>query len=57
MWDAMPTVFPDGLQAFQQRTQWGLQLHNRYWSTNSKYSSKNGGAYTFIDDGSSVTGM
>ena len=54
VWDARPDVFPDGLAAFQQKTQWGLQLHNRYWATDTNYSSRNGGDYTFIDDGSSV---
>ena len=29
-------------------------LHNRYWDPATNYSKKNGGQYTFIDDGSKV---
>jgi hypothetical protein len=29
-------------------------LHNRYWDPSTRYSTKNGGQYNFIDDGSKV---
>eukprot|EP00039_Didymoeca_costata_P006166 m.87998 g.87998 ORF g.87998 m.87998 type:complete len:840 (+) comp13136_c0_seq1:26-2545(+) len=55
VWDAMPSVFPDGLEAVLQHTGWPAQLHNRFWALNTPYSTKNGGKYNFIYDNSSCT--
>ena len=30
-WTAMPSVFPNGIQSLQQKTQWPIVAHNRYW--------------------------
>jgi hypothetical protein len=53
-WDARPDVFPLGLTALSEATSWPLMLHNRYWDPDTPYSTRNGGAYKFIHDGSDV---
>ena len=53
-WDARPDVFPLGLTALSEATSWPLMLHNRYWDPGTPYSTRNGGAYKFIYDGSDV---
>lgn len=54
-WDPRPDVFPEGsLAPFYEKTGWLGQLHNRYWSTDTPYATKNGGKYNFVFDGSSV---
>ena len=54
LWEARPDSFPDGLAAFRDKTGWPQMLHNRYWDPATNYSTKNGGKYHFIDDGSPV---
>eukprot|EP00038_Savillea_parva_P003881 m.131333 g.131333 ORF g.131333 m.131333 type:complete len:864 (-) comp11310_c0_seq2:981-3572(-) len=55
-WDPRPDVFPEAsLAPFYKKTGWLGQLHNRYWSTDTPYATKNGGKYNFVYDGSSVT--
>mmetsp|Transcript_14835 Transcript_14835/g.43962 ORF Transcript_14835/g.43962 Transcript_14835/m.43962 type:complete len:865 (-) Transcript_14835:64-2658(-) len=55
-WDPRPDVFPEqSLGPFYEKTGWIGQLHNRYWSTDTPYATKNGGKYNFVFDGSSVT--
>jgi hypothetical protein len=52
VWDMRPTVFPHGLEAFGQKTEWKYQLHCQKWTPESAYSTRNGGRYHFIHDGS-----
>jgi len=47
-WDAMPSVFPHGLDAFFNATGWSIQGHNRYWSNLTTYAKQNGGPYDFL---------
>jgi len=47
-WDAMPSVFPHGLDAFFNATGWSIQGHNRYWSNETTYATQNGGPYNFL---------
>jgi hypothetical protein len=55
-WDPRPDVFPEGnLANFYAKTGWVSVLHNRYWSLDTNYSTKNGGKYNFHYDGSKVT--
>lgn len=30
-WTAMPSVFPNGIEAMQKKTGWPIVAHNRYW--------------------------
>ena len=53
-WDARPDIFPDGLGGLYRKTGWKQMLHNRYWDPTTRYATKNGGRYHFIDDGSPV---
>ena len=46
-WDPRADVFPGGLRAVQNATDWPQQLHNRYWAATNTYRSK----YEFICDG------
>jgi hypothetical protein len=43
------------LAPFYAKTGWLGQLHNRYWSLDTPYATKNGGKYNFIFDGSKMT--
>ena len=47
-WEAMPSVFPHGLEYLHNKTGWFQQLHNRYWSPQNIYAKENGGDYEFI---------
>ena len=47
-WDATNTTFPDGLQAFAEKTGWKFQMHNRMWADDNIYATQNGGKYKFI---------
>eukprot|EP00759_Apiculatamorpha_spiralis_P015750 PhF_6_TR22322/c0_g1_i1/m.31596 len=49
-WEAMPTIFPDGMKYLSDKMGMPFQLHNRYWSSDNTYSTQNGGAYPFITD-------
>ncbi|EDQ89592.1 uncharacterized protein MONBRDRAFT_36925, partial [Monosiga brevicollis MX1] len=53
VWDAMPSIFPHGLEYFFNKTGWYQQLHNRYWSAETPYAKQNGGEYDFLIDESS----
>jgi len=50
-WTAMPSVFPNGIDAVVQKTGWPVMAHNRYWSANTDYAKHNGGEFNFIIDG------
>ena len=53
IWDMRPTVFPRGLGHFASATGWSYQLHcGQQWSPQTHYSTRNGGAYNFVHDGS-----
>ena len=53
IWDMRPTVFPRGLEHFASATGWSYQLHcGQKWSPQTHYSTRNGGAYNFVHDGS-----
>ena len=47
-WDATNDTFPDGLQAFADKTGWRFQMHNRYWADDTVYAAANGGKYSFL---------
>ena len=47
-WDAMPDVFPHGLEYLHNQTGWFQQLHNRYWSPKAVYARQNGGDFDFL---------
>eukprot|EP00051_Salpingoeca_urceolata_P021745 m.344479 g.344479 ORF g.344479 m.344479 type:complete len:749 (-) comp19854_c2_seq17:290-2536(-) len=47
-WDAMPTIFPNGLEYLFNVTGWPTQLHNRFWAPDNTYAKQNGGDYEFI---------
>ena len=49
-WEAMPSIFPDGMLALQKSLGVPFQLHNRFWAPDNTYSTRNGGAYPFITD-------
>lgn len=49
-WDAMPSIFPHGLEYLYNATNWPQQLHNRYWAANTSYAKQNGGPWNFIID-------
>jgi len=49
-WDAMPDVFPDGVQGVHESTGWFVQAHNRYWAPDVVYATQNNGQYDFIVD-------
>lgn len=54
-WEARDDVFPHGLAAFSEKTNWPLFLHNRYWSPDNVYRAENGGKYQFrVQDAFSV---
>lgn len=37
-WTAMPSVFPNGIEAVASRTGWPIVAHNRYWSNDTDYA-------------------
>ena len=47
-WDATGSTFPHGLRAFATTTGWRFMMHNRHWSDDNVYGSKNGGKYAFV---------
>jgi hypothetical protein len=47
-WTAMPSVFPSGLVDLHTNLEWPFIAHNRFWSPNTTYATKNGGNYNFI---------
>ncbi|XP_071835064.1 uncharacterized protein [Apostichopus japonicus] len=47
-WTAMPSVFPDGSGYLFKKLGYPLAAHNRYWSSDTDYASKNGGKWNFI---------
>lgn len=47
-WTAQPKIFPDGMSYVHTKTDWMFQLHNRYWSPDNIYATKNGGDYAYI---------
>ena len=49
-WTARPDVFPDGIQALYEQTNWLVQAHNRYWALETPYAKQNGGPYEFLLD-------
>lgn len=49
-WDAMPSIFPHGLEYLYNVTNWPQQLHNRYWASNTTYAKQNGGKWDFLID-------
>ena len=53
-WDARSDIFPHGLEYLAAKTGWPTQLHNRMWSPDTTYDKRNGGKYTFVNDGSAV---
>ena len=50
-WTAMPSVFPNGIDAVVEKTGWPIMAHNRYWSADTDYAKQNGGNFDFIIDG------
>lgn len=38
-WTALPNVFPGGMPAVYNETQWPVMAHNRYWAPNNVYAS------------------
>ena len=30
-WTAMPSIFPNGIESMQKKTEWPIVAHNRYW--------------------------
>ena len=49
-WDAMPEVFPDGVESVFENTGWYVQAHNRYWAPDAVYAKQNGGKFEFVID-------
>ena len=49
-WNAMPDVFPGGVQGVHESTGWLVQAHNRYWAPDVVYAKNNNGTYDFIID-------
>ncbi|CAH1776345.1 unnamed protein product, partial [Owenia fusiformis] len=47
-WDAMPQIFPNGLEYIYNKTKLPVIAHNRWWSSKVKYAKDNGGKYNFI---------
>eukprot|EP01079_Euglenida_sp_SAG-EU17-18_P001622 gene1621-2852_t len=50
-WSPAPNTFPQGLGQFHAATGWRITAHNRMWSSDNVYDKRNGGNYTFLDDG------
>jgi hypothetical protein len=49
-WTAMPSIFPNGIDAVSKATGWPIVAHNRFFSTDTVYAKQNGGKYDFIID-------
>ena len=52
-WTASTSVFEggqDGVKKLVEQTGWKITAHNRWWSNNTDYSTKNGGDYAFFTD-------
>ena len=47
-WTAMPSAFPSGLVAFQQKIHLNFTAHNRWWSPCPTYAKQCGGQYDWI---------
>jgi hypothetical protein len=47
-WTAMPSEFPDGVEALHDNLKVPFIMHNRYWDSKAVYAKANGGAYDFI---------
>ena len=37
-WTAMPSIFPNGIEAVASKTGWPIVAHNRYWSNDTDYA-------------------
>jgi hypothetical protein len=47
-WTAMPSVFPNGIEAVVKKTGLPMEAHNRWWSPQTDYAKQNGGKFDFI---------
>lgn len=56
-WTAMKSIFPDGIEAVYDATEWPIVAHNRYWSANTDYAKQNGGEWDFVIERESHGGL
>ena len=56
-WTAMTSIFPNGIDAVYDKTEWPIVAHNRYWSANTDYAKQNGGDWDFIVEPNSHGGL
>ena len=49
-WTAQPSLFPNGIEAVANKTQWPIHAHGKHWSSTNVYAKQNGGKYNFIMD-------